>query len=759
MEIKFSDELNSVLNFSRQEAFRTGCRSIEPDHILLAVLRMESCQACRLLCALGVDTDSLKKHIDGKISEGQGVPFDQMDTITFSRSCQNLLSIAVIQAGAGTSVGECTTVHVLLALLRAGVGPGAEYLRSAWGVEYDSAAKMASGLFPDVTSASGAAPQTGGKAVFQMRAEGVEDEVDLEDFGVNLTAEAAKGRLDPVYGRGEHMDSLVRVLGRRRKNSALLVGEAGVGKSAIVEGLAARIAGGNVPSSMRGKEIYMLDIASVVAGTKFRGEFEKRLKNIINAISARTDIILYIDEFHTIVGAGKSEGGLDAANILKPALARGLIQCIGATTPDEYTRYIEKDGALARRFQKIQVEKTDIAQTIEILKVLRPRYEEYHSVVYPDQTLESCVRLSERYINGKCLPDKAVDVMDEAGSERRILSGGKAVKVGVDDIAAVISKITRVPVGKIAQSEAQRLVGMAERLKESVIGQDDAVERVSKAICRSRAGIKDPNRPIGSFLFMGPTGVGKTLLAKSLAECLFDSPDNMVRIDMSEYMEKFAVTRLIGAPPGYVGFDDNGQLTEPVRQKPYCVVLLDEIEKAHPDIFNLLLQVMDEGRLTDSHGRTVSFKNTILIMTSNVGSRDVAQRGQAAGFSSYDPADAARNTARFSSAIVQRALERTFPPEFLGRLDDRVEFNFLSRGDVDRIIDIELDKIRSRVHQNGYTLRVSKATARQLAARGYDTRFGARPLKRAILELVENPVSEKLILSRLTGKEEKIITV
>lgn len=756
MDINFSDELNAILNYSRQEALRTGNSVTEPDHILLGILRHTGSEAYSLLKDAGVETESLKRYLDGKLTTGETIPFSEMDRIEFSRSSQNLISIAVIEAGK-TGRTTCSSVHVLLALFRVEAGYGTAFLRNSCGIGYDSMKAAVDAAYPvqDIRTSRTIHFVRKSDSMPSGPGEGVEDEVDLDDFCTDLTHEAMAGHLDPVVGREEQMDRLIKILARRKKNSAMLVGEAGVGKSAIVEGLSARIAGGKVPAAMKGKRIMMLDIASVVAGTKFRGEFEKRLKNIINAVSSHPEIILFVDEFHTIVGAGKSEGGLDAANILKPALAAGSVQCIGATTVEEYTRYIEKDPALERRFQKLLVEKTDMEQTMDILRALRPRYEEFHSVVYTDGSLDACVRMSERYINGRCLPDKAVDVMDEAGATVKIANPGKTVRVSVDDVASVISKITRIPVGKIAQSEAQRLVGLAATLKKTVIGQDSAIERVAKAICRSRAGIKDPNRPIGSFLFMGPTGVGKTLLAKSLAENLFDSADNMVRIDMSEYMEKFAVTRLIGAPPGYIGFDDNGQLTEPVRQKPYCVVLLDEIEKAHPDIFNLLLQVMDEGRLTDSHGRTVSFRNTILIMTSNVGSRDVVQRGSAVGFVSDDPSLAAK----FSSGIIQRALDRTFPPEFLGRLDDRIEFNALSKDDVDKIIDLEIDRIRERVRQNGHNLRVSASTRKKVAGKGFDPRFGARPLRRAILELIEDPVSEKLIQARLSGEDAKTITV
>ncbi len=750
MQLKLNEEANISVSYSREEALRTGNREIGPDHLLLGILRHRENSACEILSDLGADLDKLKQYLDLKLTTEENIAYSELSSIYFSTTVQNLFSITYLE----TRKSGCfvsSAVHILLALAKTRVGYGIHYLENSCDIFYDNIFALMQENYPPETAEPAeeeAQPRYRSRQMPPPPPDpGMMDEdLDLEDFGTNLTELAALGKLDPVEGREEEIQRIIQILGRRKKNNPMLVGEAGVGKSSIVDALAMRIASGMVPDVLRDKIIYRLDLASVVAGTKFRGEFEKRLKNIMNEIADRGNVIMYIDEFHTIVGAGKSEGGLDAANIMKPALARGEIQCIGSTTVEEFTKYIEKDGALERRFQKLMVEKTDYKQTMAILHCIKGAYEQHHNVLYTEEALDACVKLSERYINGRCLPDKAIDLMDEAGSMVRLRMGRKTAEIGVEDVAAVISRMTGIPVGKVAQSESQRLSNMANVLKKRVIGQDDAIEKICRAICRSRAGIKDPNRPIGSFLFFGPTGVGKTLLAKSLAEYLFDSADNMVRIDMSEYMEKFAVTRLIGAPPGYVGFDDNGQLTEPVRQKPYCVVLLDEIEKAHPDIFNLLLQVMDEGRLTDSHGRTVSFRNTILIMTSNIGSREVAERGNGVGFQSSLSEDSG-----FKSSIIDKAMSRTFPPEFLGRVDDKLSFRSLDKDDVKKIVELELKRIKSRVADCGYELVVSAQTKKKIIEQGFDPKFGARPLRKAILEIVEDPVSEQLI--RLRGRK------
>ena len=760
MEINFSDQLNASLAYSREEALRTGNYGIGPDQMLLGILRHGENSACRIMEDAGVVLSDLKEWIDERITTNETIPFSDIEKIGFSRIGQNIISLLVLETRK-SGCDESYPIHLLLALLRVEAGYGANCLRTRWQLDYDKARMMMENSYPPPKAGPQKPGMDGGEEAGGP-APGPENTPvgQLMDYANDITQAASEGKLDPVHGRDAEIDRVIQILGRRRKNNAMLVGDPGVGKTAIVEGIALRIVHGQVPESMAGKRIVSLDLAAVVAGTKFRGDFEKRLKGIIEEIRNRDDIILFIDEFHTIVGAGKAEGSLDAANILKPALSRGEIQCIGATTIDEFTKYIEKDGALDRRFQKVMVEKTDMAETEAILRLLCPKYEQHHRVRYSDEALACCVSLSERYITTRCLPDKAVDVMDEAGSMVHIANPGRTAKmpvVGREDIEKVISRITGIPVGKIARSEGERLLNMSDSLKKVVVGQDEAVDKVCKAICRGRSGIKDPDRPIGSFVFFGPTGVGKTLLAKSLAEYLFDSSDCLVRIDMSEYMEKFAVSRLIGAPPGYVGFDDNGQLTEPVRQHPYCVVLLDEIEKAHPDIFNLLLQVMDEGCLTDSKGRKVSFRNTVVIMTSNVGSREVAERGGGVGFDLGD----GKSGKAFNKSLVDKAVSRTFPPEFLGRLDDRIFFRSLEADDIDRIIDLEIKKLQKRVEDNGFTLKVSAATRRKVASEGFNPRYGARPLRKAIMDLIEDPVSEMLIQRRLASKQpsDKIIRI
>ena len=563
-----------------------------------------------------------------------------------------------------------------------------------------------------------------------------------------MTKAAAEGKLDPVVGRDNEISRVIEILGRRKKNNPMLIGEPGVGKSAIVEGIALKIADGSISPVLARKRIISLDIASVVAGTKYRGDFEKRVKDIIKTVSSDPDIILFIDEFHTIVGAGGGQGSLDAANMLKPALARGEIQCIGATTMDEFTKIVEKDGALDRRFQKIVVEAADVRQSIRILTSLKENYEAFHKVRYTDEAIEAGVRLTDRYIADKSLPDKAIDAMDEAGSMVRLRQSGNIVTD--EDIATVVSKITGIPVNKVAESEGNRIMKMKSRLKECIIGQDEAIDTIAGAIQRNRAGLKDPGRPIGSFLFFGPTGVGKTELAKRLAEYLFDSEDNMVPIDMSEYMEKFTVSRLIGAPPGYVGYEEGGQLSERVRRKPYCVVLLDEIEKAHPDIFNLLLQVLDDGRLTDSEGRTVDFKNTIVIMTSNVGSRDIAEYGSGIGFST-----AGRNTLMDRQMVLEKAVKKAFPPEFINRVDEKIFFRPLGKEEIARIIDIELKGLKARAEEAGYRLNVTPSASKFVAEAGFDPNYGARPLKRAVMKYIEDPVSEFIIADRVLNRRKK----
>ena len=747
MDIKVSDELNGIITYAREEALRTGSYGIGPDHLFLGILRHAENNACNALKGLEVDTEQLKKFIDSRIFTNEQIPYSELEHIQFSRGAQNVLSLTIMEATRVRS-SEASSQHLLLALCRTTGSYGQAFLRSI-GVDYgrvlswmDKDGMLGAPRLSDEEGQGGDDEEDEEENPQPQQRSSKEKKDELDEFAYDLTKAAREGKLDPVVGRDTEISRVIEILGRRKKNNPMLIGEPGVGKSAIVEGIALRIASGDISPVLAKKRILSLDIASVVAGTKFRGDFEKRVKTIIKTASENPDIILFIDEFHTIVGAGGAQGSLDAANMLKPALARGEIQCIGATTMNEFTKIVEKDGALDRRFQRIVVEATDVAQSLDILKKLRTNYEEFHKVKYTDEALEACVRLTDRYILDKSLPDKAIDAMDEAGSMVRIK--GTVKTVTADDIATVVSKITGIPAGKVAESEAGRLLKMADRLKGRIIGQDSAISTVVSAIRRNRAGLKDPGRPIGSFLFFGPTGVGKTQLAKCLAEYLFDSEENIVRIDMSEYMEKFSVSRLIGAPPGYVGYEEGGQLSERVRRKPYCVVLLDEIEKAHPDIFNLLLQVLDDGRLTDSEGRTVSFKNTIVIMTSNVGSRDMEQYGKGLGF-----ATAGRNVERDRQSVLEKAVKKVFPPEFINRVDEQVFFNTLTKEDIEQIIDIELKDLKARAEEAGYKLTVTPTAKRFVAEAGYDPAFGARPLKRAVMRYIEDPVSEFILSDRM----------
>ena len=744
MQLQVSEDLNLVIKYAREEAMRTGSYGIGPDHLFLGIIRQEENAAFRTLQSLGVEPADLKTFIDQRIVTGETLPYEQLDHIAFSRQSQNVLSITVMEASRLKSP-LAQPQHLLLALCRTTESYGQVYLRSH-GIDYGRllAFMEDEGLLRPKAEPKEEQPSQGPDE------EPEEKKLDIEEFAYDLTRAAREGKLDPVVGRDNEISRVIEILGRRKKNNPMLIGEPGVGKSAIVEGIAQKIAHGDISAALARKRILSLDIASVVAGTKYRGDFEKRLKSIIKEASENPDLILFIDEFHTIVGAGGASGSLDAANMLKPALARGEFQCIGATTLDEFTKIVEKDGALDRRFQKIVVEPTGVAQSIEILRQLRPKYEEFHGLHYSDEAVEAAVQLTDRYITDKSLPDKAIDAFDEAGSMVRLSTGKKKAEVSAEDIATVVSKMTGIPVNKVAESEGNRIVKMRSRLKGRIIGQDEAIETVVRAIQRNRAGLKDPNRPIGTFLFFGPTGVGKTQLARSLAEYLFDSEDNLIRIDMSEYMEKFSVSRLIGAPPGYVGYEEGGQLSERVRRKPYAVVLLDEIEKAHPDIFNLLLQVMDEGRLTDSNGRTVDFKNTIVIMTSNVGSREVQEYGSGIGF-----ATAGKNVDVDRKGVVEKAVRKAFPPEFINRVDEQVYFNSLNREAIEEIIDIELKDLRERALEAGYKLTITPAAKRLVADAGYDPAYGARPLKRAVMRYVEDPVSEFIIGDRILVSRKK----
>ena len=753
MEISISDELNSIINYSREEAMRTGSYGIAPDHLFLGMLRHKENSATDALIGTGADVEELKQFIDSRVFTNEHIPYSDIDKISFSRGAQNVLSFTILEATKLKS-RQASSQHLLLALMRAKGSYGCTYLNDL-GIDYGTVFRyMDRNSMLDRGNEDDQAGNDDDNEVPQIHIRQVTEEAEenrtspLEEFGYDMTQAAREGKLDPLVGREDEIQRVIQILGRRRKNNPMLVGDPGVGKSAIVEGIAIKIVNGDIPPVLAGKRLISLDLGSIVAGTKYRGDFEKRLKNIINEVASSPDVILFIDEFHNIVGAGGASGSLDAANMLKPALARGEIQCIGATTMDEFRKSVEKDGALDRRFQKIVVERTDIQHSISILTRLKTNYEKHHNVVYTDEAIEACVRMSERYITDRCLPDKAIDAMDEAGSKVRLKNPDKTGSVTAEDVAEIISKMTGIPSGRVAENEGSRLMKMRDVLKKRIIGQDEAIEKVVRAIQRNRAGIKDPGKPVGTFLFFGPTGVGKTQLAKSLAEYLFDSEDNMIRIDMSEYMEKFNVSRLIGAPPGYVGFEEGGQLSERVRRKPYCVVLLDEIEKAHPDVFNLLLQVMDEGRLTDSTGRTISFRNTIVIMTSNVGSRELEEYGSGVGFST-----SSRNVEGNRKSVVEKAVRKAFPPEFINRVDEQVFFSHLGKEDLEKIIDIELKSLKSRVKEAGFELTVTAAAKRFVADAGYDPNYGARPLKRAVQRFIEDPVSELIITERMFGSK------
>ena len=749
MEIRISDQLNSIINYSREEAMRTGSYGIAPDHLFLGILRHRENSAVDALVGTGTDIEEMKQFIDSHIFTNEHIPYSEIDNISFSRGAQNVLSFTILEA-TKLRCREAGPEHLLLALCRAAGSYGSSYLRDN-GIDYGYIFRyMDRNHMLERGEDEADAQQDGINAEIHIRPTEEKKEEEqvspLKEFGYDITQAAREGRLDPLVGREDEIQRVIQILGRRRKNNPMLVGDPGVGKSAIVEGIALKIVNDDVPSVLAGKRLISLDLGSIVAGTKYRGDFEKRLKAIIKEVSESPDVILFIDEFHTIVGAGGASGSLDAANMLKPALARGDIQCIGATTLDEFRKNVEKDGALDRRFQKIVVEHTDIAHTTSILHRLKTNYEKHHNVIYTEEAIEACVRMSERYITDRCLPDKAIDAMDEAGSMVRLKNPKKTGRVSAEDVAKVISKMTGIPSGRVAESEGGKLMKMRQKLQERIIGQDEAIEKVVRAIQRNRAGIKDPGKPIGTFIFFGPTGVGKTQLAKSLAEYLFDSEENMIRLDMSEYMEKFNVSRLIGAPPGYVGFEEGGQLSERVRRKPYCVVLLDEIEKAHPDVFNLLLQVMDEGRLTDSNGRTISFRNTIVIMTSNVGSRELDEYGSGVGFNT-----AGKNLRSNRKSILEKAVRKAFPPEFINRVDEQVFFRALDKEDIEKIINIELKGLKQRVSEAGFNLNVTPSAKRFVADAGYDPSYGARPLKRAVQRHIEDPVSEQIIADRMSG--------
>ena len=768
MNLQLSNELNEIISYSREEAMRMGSYTIGADHFILGIIRHQDNSAFEILRGMGVDFKELKFRIEKQAKVGDIVPYDQADKLNLSKQAQNSLTIMYLEA---KSLKEAKPgpVHLLLALLRSEEGLFSGLLKD-YNVSYDSVRSVLTGKETPKTQLNSSyedeikdnfEDSSAKETAFKGKTSKPQSDTPvLDSFGYDLTKAAHENKLDPVVGRDKEIERLAQILGRRKKNNPVIIGEPGVGKSAIAEGLALRIAQRKVSRVLLNKRIISLDIGSIVAGTKYRGQFEERMKAILNEMGKNPDIILFIDELHTLVGAGGASGSLDAANMLKPALARGEIQCIGATTLDEYREFIEKDGALERRFQKVMVDPTDFDETLNILMNIKERYEKHHNVKYTEEAIIACIRLSQRYITDRCLPDKAIDAMDETGSrvhlkhlkvpetlidienelepirtEKRLaISNNQFEKaaelrdlekqkmeqlqkaqelwkeeqnlnpqiVDANDVAEVLSMITSVPIYKLAETEGDRLVKMGDAIRSKVIGQDEAVDKVVRAIQRNRAGLKDPNKPIGSFIFLGPTGVGKTQLAKKLTEYLFDSVDNLIRIDMSEYMEKFALSRLIGAPPGYVGYEEGGQLSEKVRRKPYSVILLDEIEKAHPDIFNLLLQVLDEGRLTDSNGRHIDFRNTLLIMTSNIGSRELKEFGSGLGFSNVSKRNINDNTRN----VIEKALKKAFTPEFLNRIDDQILFNTLTKDDICKIIDIELNDLYKRIENAGYRVMI-----------------------------------------------------
>lgn len=759
MKLKITEELSSTIRYSRDEAMRTGCYSIEPDHLLLGMIRQNNNEAIRLLTKLNVNLTDMKYFISIHISSQEPVPFKELDSIAFSPKTQKMLS-AMMEVAFKFNSDKVNTIHLLVALENDETGYGRIFLRS-YGIDKDSLLaelrltdEAASGEKTEIDEEDDNEEEKNAESEKAVPEKELSEHdkilAYLEKFGRNLTKAAADGKFDRIVGRDEEIQRVIEILGRKKKNNPMLIGEPGVGKSAIVEGLALKIAKGEIAGSFASKTIMSLDLASIIAGTKYRGDFEKRLKTIIDLIRKEPDIIIFIDEIHNVIGAGSVHGGnMDAADMLKPSLARGEFQCIGATTMDEFTKIVEKDGAFDRRFQTVVVRPSSVKETIDILNTLSASYGDFHKVNYEKEALEACVRLTDRFVPDKFLPDKAIDVMDEAGSKanlRRKDDSSDLPSVTVNDIAALVSKMTGIPVNRIEQSEADKLLGMSDKLKSRIIGQDEAVDIVTKAIQRNRAGLKNPERPICSFIFFGPTGVGKTYLAKCLSELMFGSQENMIRIDMSEYVEKFSVSRLIGAPPGYVGYEEGGQLSEKVRRKPYCVILLDEIEKAHPDIFNLLLQVLDDGRITDGNGRTVSFKNTIIIMTSNVGSSDLEQFGGGLGFST-----AGKDDEKNKKNIISKAIKKTFPPEFVNRVDEQVFFNSLTKDDISEIVKINLESLKKRVKDAGFSLNVSKKAIDYVTDSGFDRKFGARPVARAITRYIEDPVSEFIINNSISG--------
>jgi ATP-dependent Clp protease ATP-binding subunit ClpC len=814
MESNFSDGVKDVISYSREEALRLGHDYIGPEHLLLGLIREGEGRAIKVLVQLGVDLNKLRKTIENAIKGT--ITVINLNNLPLTRQAEKVLKITYLEAKLDNS-NVIATEHLLLSILREDTNVAAQIL-AKFGITYDVFRAELEDK-DDLTSSSTSSPRMSmspsaddpqdlGQGGERPKRNTKSKTPVLDNFGRDLTAAAEENKLDPIVGREKEIERVAQILSRRKKNNPVLIGEPGVGKTAIAEGLALRIVQRKVSRVLFNKRIVTLDIASLVAGTKYRGQFEERMKAVMAELEKTPDIILFIDELHTLVGAGGASGSLDASNIFKPALSRGEIQCIGATTLDEYRQYIEKDGALERRFQKVMVEPTSPDETVQILNNIKEKYEDHHNVNYTPEAIQACVSLSERYISDRFFPDKAIDVLDEAGSrvhinnikvpkailelearieELRVVKN-QAVKsqqyeeaarlrdqekklmeeldkakvaweeeskkqrytVSEEDVADVVAMMTGIPVTKVAAGEASKLVHMAEELKKVIIGQNDAVEKLVKAIKRSRLGLKDPNKPIGSFLFLGPTGVGKTEMAKALARYLFDSDESMIRIDMSEYMEKFTVSRLVGAPPGYVGYEEGGQLTEKVRRKPYSVILLDEIEKAHPDVFNILLQVLDDGILTDGLGRRVDFKNTIIIMTSNVGAREVKEFGSGVGFKSSSAAASAAATDK-AKGLIEGALKRVFRPEFLNRIDDVVFFQSLEKEHIFQIIDLSLAKVFKRIRGMGYEISVTDKAKDFIANKGYDQQFGARPLNRAIQKYLEDKIADEILVGLTEG--------
>jgi ATP-dependent Clp protease ATP-binding subunit ClpC len=793
MEGNFSNRVQDVIRLSREEALRLGHDYIGTEHLLLGIIREGEGIAVKILRNLGVDLYRLKKAVEDTVRTSGGTL--TIGNIPLTKQAEKVLKITYLEAKLYKS-DVIGTEHLLLSLLRDDDNIAAQILHQ-FNVHYDVVRNELDNIISGKPSTPPAQHAT------EKKTDRSKTPV-LDNFGRDLTRLATEDKLDPIVGREKEIERVAQVLSRRKKNNPVLIGEPGVGKSAIAEGLALRIVQKKVSRVLHDKRVVTLDLAALVAGTKYRGQFEERMKAVMNELEKAKDVILFIDELHTIVGAGGASGSLDASNMFKPALARGDLQCIGATTLDEYRQYIEKDGALDRRFQKIMVDPTTVEETIQILENIRHKYEAHHGVRYSGAAVDAAVRLSDRYITDRYLPDKAIDVMDEAGSrvhlanivvpkeilhleeeiekikqaknqvvknqnfeeaarlrdlEKKLLSDLEIAKrewelkaqdtiyeVGEEDCAAVVAMMTGIPVQKVAQSESEKLLKMEDALKKNVVGQDEAIVKLTKAIRRARAGLKDPKRPIGSFIFLGPTGVGKTEMAKALAKYLFDSEESLIRIDMSEYMEKFSVSRLVGAPPGYVGYEEGGQLTEKVRRKPYSVVLLDEIEKAHPDVFNILLQVLDDGILTDSLGRRVDFKNTILIMTSNIGSRDIKATG-GFGFGTQSGKDKYQEM----KSNIEDALKRVFNPEFLNRVDDALIFHNLDRDHILQIIDIASRELLERMKSMDIEVELTKAAKEFLADKGYDPAFGARPLRRAVQKYVEDPLAEEILKGTFTS--------